>query len=487
MSLIDLSRMEKRQLAKKRILRELSCRKLARQNLIDFTTYTKHDYHIGQHHHLLCEKLEAVERGEIDRLMVFMPPRHGKSELASKRFPAWFLGRNPSKQIITASYSAKLADKFGRDVRNLVTSNKFQCLFPDVTLATDSKAKDLWETNKGGVFLTAGVGGSMTGYGGHLAIIDDPVKDRQDAESEVMRENVWDWYKSVLRTRIMPGGAIIIVQTRWHVDDLSGRLLNEMNNGTGEKWEVINLPAIANDSNDLLNRNIGDPLWPEAYNREELEQIKKAVGERDWSALYQGEPTLSTGSIFKVNMLNIVDAAPTNSQVVRRWDFAASKDVGKYDPDWTVGVKMQRNTDGGYTILDIVRLRGLPDEVEKTVKAVASQDGYDVKIVIPQDPGQAGVAQAQYYAKILSGYKIEAVRETGDKATRADPFASQVNIGNVSLLRANWNRTYIDELAAFPSGSHDDQIDASSGAFEQICLKENITAFYERMADGLIW
>lgn len=455
------------------IFQELIDRKKAYNHLLSFIVYTKRDYRIGLHHSLLCQKLESIERGDLKRLMVFMPPRHGKSELTSKRFPAWFLGRNPDKQIITASYSAKLADKFGRDVRNLVASKPFQNVFPDVTLATDSKAKDLWETNQGGIFLTAGVGGSMTGYGGHLAVIDDPIKDRQEAESEVVRENIWDWYKSVLRTRIMPGGAIILVLTRWHVDDLAGRLITEMQNGTGEPWDIINLPARARE-HDALNRQPGEALWPEAFDEQELRQIEKAVGERDWSALYQGEPTLSTGSIFKVGMINIIDAAPTMSQVIRRWDFAASRDIGKYDPDWTVGVKMQRNVDNSYTILDVVRFRGRPDEVEKMVLAIASQDGREVKIVIPQDPGQAGVAQVQYYLKMLAGYKVEAVRETGDKATRADPFASQVNIGNVSLLRAAWNRTYIEELAAFPSGSHDDQVDASSGAFEQVASQRKL-------------
>lgn len=279
------------QKAKKLAIEELKKRHDARHYLSAFTIYTKPDYRVGLHLNLLCKKLEAVERGEVKRLMVFMPPRHGKSELISKRFPAWFLGRNSTKQVITASYSAKLADKFGRDVRNLVTSKYYRNIFSDVALSIDSKAKDLWETNHGGVFLTADVGESMTGYGGHLAIIDDP--------------------------------------------------------------------------------------------------------------------------------------------------------------DWTVGVKMQRNVDSGYTLLDVVRLRGLPDEVIKTVKAVASQDGFDVKIVIPQDPLQAGMAQVQYYFKMLAGYKIKAIRETGNKIARADPFASQVNIGNVSLLRANWNRSYLDELSDF--------------------------------------
>ncbi len=458
---------------RKKIEEELRHRRRARNSLIEFTTYTKKDYHIGKHHQLLCDKLEAVERGEIKRLMVFMPPRHGKSELTSIRFPAWFIGRNPKKQIICASYSSKLSEKFGKSVRNIVASKAFHNLFPNVQLAQDSKAKDLWETNERGVFLAAGVGGSMTGYGGHLAVIDDPIKDRQDAESETIRENIWDWYKSVLRTRIMPGGSIILVLTRWHVDDLAGRLINEMENESGEPWDIINLPALARE-NDPLQRTIGEPLWPEAYHLNELENIKKSVGERDWTALYQGQPTLSTGSIFKTNHIQIVDAAPKTAQLIRKWDFAASRDVGKYDPDWTVGVKMQRNSDGGYTVLDVIRFRGRPDEVEKAVQAVASQDGRGVKIVIPQDPGQAGVAQAQYYTKMLAGYRVEAIRETGDKATRADPFASQVNMGNVALIRAPWNRAFIEELAAFPDGSHDDQVDAASGAFEQVAIKSRL-------------
>ncbi|MDI2112108.1 phage terminase large subunit [Commensalibacter nepenthis] len=453
--------------------RELAKRQLARTHLIDFTTYTKQDYCVGSHHRLLCQKLEAVEQGKITRLMVFMPPRHGKSELTSKRFPAWFLGRNPTKQLILASYSAKLSDSFGRDVRNIVSSSLFKNIFPTVALSSDSKAKDLWETNQRGIFLSAGVGGAMTGYGGDLAIIDDPIKDRQDAESEVIRENVWDWYKSVLRTRIMPGGAIILVLTRWHVDDLAGRLLNEMENGTGEAWDVLHLPARAMD-NDLLGRSVNAPLWGQVFGDKELTQIEKAVGERDWMALYQGVPTVSTGSFFKIQRVPIIDAAPKALKVVRRWDFAASKATGSYNPDWTVGVKMQRNEDDGYTILDVVRFRGRPDEVEKTVMAVASQDGYDVHIVLPQDPGQAGVAQVQYYTKLLAGYKIQSVRETGDKATRAEPFAAQINIGNIALIRAPWNRAFLEELSCFPKGGHDDQVDAASGAFAFIAIKKGL-------------
>ncbi|MDI2091671.1 phage terminase large subunit [Commensalibacter oyaizuii] len=459
--------------AKQAAQNELMRRQSARDRLIHFTTYTKRDYTIGVHHQFLCDKLEAVERGEIKRLMVFMPPRHGKSELTSKRFPAWFLGRNPSKQLIMASYSAKLSDSFGRDVRNIVASRLFQNIFPNVTLSADSKAKDLWETNYQGVFLSSGIGGSITGYGGHLAIIDDPVKDRHDAESETVRDNVWNWYKSVLRTRIMPKGAIILVLTRWHVDDLAGRLLQEMQNGSGEIWDVLNLSARAKE-NDPLGRDVGDPLWPEAFGNDELTQIESAVGARDWAALYQGDPVLSMGSVFKVAQIPIIDAASKAAQIVRRWDFAATVATKGYDPDWTVGVKMQRNEDGGYTILDVVRFRGRPDEVEKTVLAIASQDGEGVKVILSQDPGQAGVAQVQYYTKLLAGYKVAAVRETGSKVIRADPLVAQVNVGNVALVRAPWNRAFLDELMSFPDGTHDDQVDAAAGAFEYVAIKKRL-------------
>lgn len=272
----------------------------------------------------------------------------------------------------------------------------------------------------------------------------------------------------------MPGGAIILVLTRWHMDDLAGRLITEMENGTGENWDILHLPARAFE-NDPLERQVGEPLWADAFGDEELKQIEISVGDRDWSALYQGKPTVATGSFFKVNSVQIIDEAPKAVQIVRRWDFAASiKKTNKHDPDWTVGVKMQRNEDGGYTVLDVVRFRGKPDEVEKTVYAIATQDGRKVHIIIPQDPGQAGVAQVQYYAKLLSGYRVEEARETGDKATRAGPFASQVNVGNVKLIRAPWNRTYLTELAEFPSGTHDDQVDASSGAFEKIGIKKGL-------------
>ena len=443
---------------------ELTRRQDARTSLLGFTTYTMPGYRVGRHHELLCSRLEAVERGECPRLIVSMPPRHGKSEQTSKRFPAWYVGRHPDRQVIVSSYGATLAQSFGRDVRNIVASRAFGALFPDVGIASDSAARDRWHTTQGGAFTAMGVGGGLTGLGGNLIVIDDPIKDRQDADSETVRESVWDWYRSVLRTRLMPGGAIVLVLTRWHPSDPAGRLIEDMQAGTGEAWEVINLPAVAYPD-DPLGRLPGDALWPDAYPRPDLDAIRASIGEREWSALYQGQPTTGTGGIFQIEQLGTLDAASAGGNVVRAWDLAATDQVGTRDPDWTVGVKLARYPSGRFAIVDVVRLRGGPDQVEAAIVNTAAQDGSGVRIGLPQDPGQAGKTQILYLTRKLAGYAVESSPETGDKATRAMPFASQVNVGNVDLVRGPWNGVFRDEMRAFPAVTHDDQIDAASRAF----------------------
>ncbi|MFT8701907.1 MAG: phage terminase large subunit [Acetobacter orientalis] len=459
---------------------ELATRKQARTSLLGFTHYTMPDYRCGPHHALLCQKLEAVAQGHITRLMVFMPPRHGKSELVSRRFPAWYLGQHPTRQVIAASYGATLAQDFGRSVRNLVTTQPFQALFPGVKLAPDSAAKDVWHTAQDGSYTAAGVGGGLTGKGAHLAIIDDPIKDRQEAESPARRLAVWAWYRAVLRTRLMPGGAIVLVMTRWSPDDLAGRLLADMQNATGEAWHTFILPAVAeappspqphgqagqaplpSPLPDPLGRAPGTPLWPAAFSAQELERIRLAVGPREWSALYQQHPVPAEGKLFKTALINVQDALPASQHTVRRWDLAATT---RSTADWTVGVKMARLPDGRFAVLDIARLRADPAQVEAALLATAAQDGPQTGIILPQDPGQAGVAQARYLTGRLAGYKVHTVRESGSKATRASPFASQVNAGNVVLLRAPWVPAFLEELAAFPTATHDDQVDAAAGAF----------------------
>ncbi len=424
-------------------------------------------YRVGLHHRLLCNRLEAVERGECKRLIVSMPPRHGKSELTSKRFPAWYVGRHPNRQVIVSSYGATLAQSFGRDVRNIVGSPAFRALFPDVGIAGDSAARDRWHTSKGGAFTAMGVGGGLTGLGGNLIICDDPIKDRRDADSEIIRDGVWDWYQSVLRTRLMPDGAIVVVLTRWHPSDPAGRLIEDMQTGSGEAWEVINLPAIAG-GDDPLGRIPGEALWPEAYDQAALADLRRAVGEREWSALYQGVPASGEGGLFKTAQIAPLDAAPLGGSIVRAWDLAATAQVGTRDPDWTVGVKLARLPDDRFVVLDVVRLRGGPDEVEAAIVNTAALDGRGVHIGLPQDPGQAGKTQILYLTRKLMGFIVESSPETGDKTTRAAPFASQVNAGAVSMVKAPWNRALLDELAGFPAVAHDDITDACSRAFSML-------------------
>lgn len=231
----------------------------------------------------MFEKLEAVERGDIKRLMIFMPPRHSKSEIGSIQFPAWAIGRNKDRHIIESSYSGDLATDFGRQTRNLIKSQKYQNIFRGVKLAEDSEAKGKWNTNGRGAYNAVGVGGATTGKGADFLVIDDPVKNRADAESETIRENIWNWYRSTARTRLSPTGAIVLIMTRWHDDDLAGRILQKPSG-----WEVISFPAIA--EHDEKYRKKGDALWADFFTKEILEQTKEDIGSYEWSALYQQNP-----------------------------------------------------------------------------------------------------------------------------------------------------------------------------------------------------
>jgi len=274
---------------------ELQRRKDAREHLIDFTKYTYLDYKPVAIHKLIACKLDEVEQKKCSRLMIMMPPRHGKTELASRRFPAWYLGRHPTEEIIGASYNDELATEFGRDVRNIVGSQEYQCLFPSVKLSQDSQAKDRWHIQgKKGSYLAAGRKTGITGHGANVLIVDDPFKDRADAESEVFRKAVWDWYVAVAYTRLEKDAAIILIQTRWHEDDLAGRLMIAEAEGSGDKWDKVILPAIDNQ---------GNALWPEKYPVEVLKQKRSVMGEMEWCSLFEQQPRPFEGSYFSENSL----------------------------------------------------------------------------------------------------------------------------------------------------------------------------------------
>ncbi len=414
------------------------------------------------HHRLLIQNLEAVARGDCDRLMVLMPPGSAKSTYTSTLFPAWWFAQHPMTSVIAGSHTLDLARRFGRKVRNTIGE---QSAVLGYGISSDSYAADRFATDGGGEYVAMGVGGSVTGRRADLLLIDDPVASREDADSETARESTWEWYRNDAYTRLKPGGRIVLIMTRWHEDDIGGRLLAEMENGA-DQWTVLRLPALAEPA-DPLGRVVGEPLWPEWENEAALLRKRAAVGERAWGALYQQNPRPLEGGLFH-GPVTTHDAVAVGGTIVRAWDLAATAQVGSGDPDWTVGTKLARYPDGSFVVLDVVRFRGGPEIVEQRIKATASGDGTGVRIGLPQDPGQAGKAQVLNLTRMLAGYRVESSPETGSKETRAAPVAAQVNVGNVSMVRAAWNPTFLDELRGFPNAAKDDQVDALSRAFAML-------------------
>lgn len=282
---------------------ELAKRELARRKLIPFTQYRFESYIVNWHHKILADALERVEKGELKRLIVNMPPRHGKSELVSVNFPAWCMGRDKDRSIIAASYGSDLATDFGRKVRNIMDESAYKVLF-DTRLASDAKAKGSWATNGRGEYNAVGVGGAITGKGGAIIIVDDYFKNREDADSEVMSEKLWDWYKSTLRTRLTPDGAIVIVATRWRDNDLVGRILEDESLRGEDKWEIIKFPAIAEE--DEEHRKKGEALWANHYTLDMLKQTKNDIGNYEFAAQYQQNPVNRETQVFKDEMFNYI-------------------------------------------------------------------------------------------------------------------------------------------------------------------------------------
>ena len=454
---------------------------LARATLIGFTRWTYPQYVADPAHALLAAQLEGVLRGEITRLMVFAPPQHGKSELVSVRFPAWWLGRRPEDPVILASYAASLAERHSAEARAVVQSDVFgQLLFPGLRTRQDSRSKQLWRMagHRGGM-LAVGVGGPITGHGAQLGIIDDPFENWEQAQSATVRGKVWDWWRGTFRTRIWERGAIILVMTRWHEDDLAGRLLADQ----GDRWRVLRLPALAETQEerdeaarllglpaggaDPLGRAPGEALCPRRFSVEALAAIRRDVGARVWSAEYQGLPRPLEGVLFRREWFGVVSAAPAGVVCVRYWDKAGTHGAG----DYTVGVLLAQH-EGRFYVADVVRGQWSAHEREQVIRRTAERDGAGVAIWLEQEPGSGGKDSAAASLRALAGFNAHAAPVSGDKVTRATPFAAQAEAGNVVLVRGAWNAAYLEELCAFPSGAHDDQVDASSGAFNHLARRQ---------------
>lgn len=442
--------------------RERETRRALRASLLDWATVALEG--AGQapaaHHRKLIDELEAVAAGRTRRLMVHMPPGAAKSTYASILFPAWWFARRPRSSVIAACHTAGLAEHFGRRLRALIDEHGPRLGYG---LAAGDRAAHRFSTTLGGEYFATGVGGPITGRRADLALIDDPVRSHADADSAALREALWDWYRSDLLSRLKPGGRVVLVMTRWHPDDLGGRL------AATPGWRILRLPAIA-EADDPLGRAPGVALWPEWEDAEALAERRLAVGERAWAALYQQRPRLRQGGMFdprRLRLVSVEEAArlAQGGPAVRAWDLAGTDGAAGGDPDWTVGLKLARAPEGGFVVLDVVRERRDAARVPALIEAVAAADGTGVRIGLPQDPGQAGKAQLAYMVGRLAGYRVTGSPETGAKETRALPVASQVEAGNLAVARAGWTPGFQEELAAFPLGAKDDQVDALSRAF----------------------
>jgi len=392
------------------------------------------------------------------RVLVTMPPRHGKSETCSHWFPTWFLGHFPEERIILSSYEATFAASWGRKVRDSLNEAHAQGLFAHGVRAAVSSVSEWQVEGHGGGMITAGVGGAITGRGGHL-LIDDPVKNAEEANSQTYRDRTWEWYLSTALTRVEPGCWQLLIQTRWHEDDLAGRLLGQ----APDDWAVVNLPALAEEQ-DPLGREPGAPLWPARFDTAALAERKTNLGSYWWNALYQQRPSAREGGFFKREWFPIVEAAPAQAVRVRRWDAASTEAGG----DYTVGLCMALTSDGVFYIEDVQRDQLSPAGVEQLILQTAQTDGAQVRIREEQEPGSAGKAVVTTRAGKLRGFDYRGRRSTGEKTLRAGPFAAQAEAGNVRLVKGLWNRALLDELCAFPHGAHDDQVDTCSGAFDDL-------------------
>ncbi|OAT81136.1 hypothetical protein A6M21_11830 [Desulfotomaculum copahuensis] len=448
----------------------------ARDSLSFFLEYeSAGEWKPANHLNLLCEKLEAIERGEIKRLIVEMPPRHGKSEVVSKKFPAWFLGRNPDKEVILTSYGADLTFDFSRIARD--TFERMGPVLWGLELSPRSSAVGRWEIkgHRGGL-TAAGIGGPITGRGAHVAIIDDPIKNWEEANSKTYREAVWNWYRTVLRTRLAPQGAIILVLTRWHEDDLAGRLLKEAKNG-GEQWEVLRLPAVA-EENDPLGRQPGEPLWPEyGFDATWAKETEKAVGSFVWAALYQQRPMPAEGGLFKRTNFRYfqVDAEwytlhrPEGDKRVPKnacWVFQTCDPAGstKTTADYFVLGTWAVTPDRELLLLDIIRER-----LEGPDQPRLFREGYRRYSPSFQGVETKNMGLTLYQMLLREGLPIRELKADSDKVTRALPAAARMEAGMIYFLEgAPWLDDYESELLAFPNGEHDDQVDITAYAAQQV-------------------
>ena len=438
-------------------------RDAAYDDLTAFAEYVNPDEPPAFHHRFLCDKLMAAERGDLMRMLVSLPPGAAKSTYCSRLYPAWFLGRNPRKKFIQAGHTQNFVEsQFGKKTRDILDSPEFQDVFTEVRLATDSRAAGLWSLNNPyGGYAAKGVGQSIAGYRAHMAVVDDPVGSRADAESELNRNSVFDWFSADFTTRLLPGAPMFVVATRWHTDDLCGRIEEMMKEGKGLPYEIVNIPAICEEENDPLGRQIGECLWPDFTPISFYLNLKATLPSRDWNSLYQGEPMdadsgMVKGSWFQRYTGNIRNEVP-NLRITVSVD-TASKTAERND--YTAILVWLQDISGKHYLLDVVRKKlefaEMCQEIDETSRR------WGASSILVEDKG-SGTQYIQTRQGKAPAPIIAIAVPQNSKDFRFDAVSPMFEAGQVFLPeRAIWLADYEKELLAFPLGKHDDQVDATS-------------------------
>jgi predicted phage terminase large subunit-like protein len=427
-------------------------RRSIRRSLTDWCRFC--GYEPARHHLLLIDRLEAVARGDIPNLAVFMPPGSAKSTYASVLFPPWFFAQSPTQSILAASHTTELAEKWGRRVRNLVSEHS---LVLGVQLSADSQAAGRWALGSGGEYYAAGVGTGIAGFRAKCGLIDDPIRSRQDADSELIRDRIWDWYINDFTTRLVPGASKILIQTRWHEDDLAGRALQH------EDWEIVSLPALA-EPGDALGRAVGEPLWSDGdygYGAQ-LSDLATRTPARTWSALYQQRPAPEEGDYFHADWLRPYDHdKPPPRSTLRIYggsDYAVTADGGDYTVHAVVGI----DPEGRMFLLDLYRRQASSDDwIEAFCDLVLKWK----PMSWAEEQGQIRAGIGPFLDRRQRERKAYVVREAfptrGDKAVRAQSIRGRMALEGLYVpVHAPWYADLRAELLSFPAGKHDDQVDA---------------------------
>ena len=434
----------------------LEAREKSTTSFLDFCRYVWPEMLVGEHHKIIAEAFDRVIAGKCKRLMIAMPPRHGKSQMGSYLFPAYLMGKLPASKLIVGSHTAELAQRFGRMIRNLVDDERYKELFPDAGLSADSKAAGRWNTKGGGEAFFIGKGGAMTGRGGDIVVLDD-ILDEQDALSDTAMENTWEWYTSGPRQRLQPGGSIIIINTRWKTDDLTGRLLRQTGHLKADQWEMIEFPAILPSNK---------PLWPGYWSLDELEKVKVSIGLKKWNAQWQQQPTNDDGAILKREWWKKwkKEEVPDCEYKIQTYDTAYSKkETADYSVISTWGVFTPDMDSGPNLILLSIR-RGRWDFPE--LKRIAKEEYMtwqpDNVLIEAKATGTPLQQELRRMGIPVTMYSPGGRRSGQDKVSRANAVAPLLESGMIWYPEEyEWAQEMVEECAAFPNGSNDDQVDAA--------------------------